>query len=587
MVLAALAGLAFWGRMGHQPAPSVLNRFNPQQLTTSAGLELDPTFSPDGDAVAYSSDQGGTFEIYIRDLTPGGRERQLTADGGQNFEPAWSPDGATIAYHSKKRGGIWRMPAAGAPDATGATTPQPRRLSRFGSRPAWSPDGKTLVFQSESAPLISDTAAPALALSTLWLIDKDGGQRRQLTRAGEPAGGHAAPAFSPDGDRIAFTASPQREASQIWSIGVDGRNPVRLSHEPGSGFDPIYARDGGSIYFSARAQEVNALWRLPLTRRGKPAGPAVQVKNLGLASIRHLAVSADGSMMAYAAVKTISNLRSLPLDAETGRPAGESIALTRGTGRNNRPAFSPDGRWLAFDRWQHGLDIAVWMMSASGADMRQITVDRGSQTQPSWFPTGDRLAFQWRRGEQRMMAAIDVESGRTEELAELDDDVDWARLSPDGKRLAYHSRGGGLGINLWLMDLADGSRRQLTFADELNGFPCWSPDGRWLAFQRKQGGDTHLMMISSDGGEPVELTAEAGQSWPFSFSPDGDRIAFAARRGDEWSLWWVSRLTGERQRLTAPSGPGAYVRYPAWSPAGDRLVYELAETTGDVWLVRD
>ena len=587
MILAALAGLAFWGRAGHRPGPTVLSRFNPEQLTTSAGLELDPTFSPDGNAIAYSSDQGGTFEIYVRDLAPGGRERQLTADGGQNFEPAWSPDGSTIAYHSRQRGGIWLIPADESLKSGAAPPAKPRRLTELGSRPAWSPDGSTIAFQSESSPLISDTAAPALALSTLWLIAKDGGERRQLTRAGQPPGGHAAPAFSPDGRRLTFSVSPQREASEIWSIGADGEDPVLMSSEPGSGYDPTYARDGRGIYFSARTQEVNALWRLPLTRRGRPAGPAVQIKNLGLASIRQLAVSADGSKMAYAAIKTISNLWSLPLDRKTGQPAGEPTALTRGTGRNNRPAFSPDGRRIAFDRWQHGLDVAVWVMDTGGADMRRVTVDPWSQTQASWFPEGGRLAFQSRQVERRTLASIDVDSGRTEILAELDDDVDWARLSPDGTRLAYHSRGDGLGVNLWLMDLIGGDRRQLTTARELMGFPCWSPDGRWLAFQRKEGESSHLMVISADGGEPRQLTTEAGQSWPFSFSPDSQRIAFAARRGDEWSLWWTSRLTGERQRLVAPPGPGSYVRYPAWSPTGDRIVYELAETAGDVWLVRD
>ncbi len=578
VVLAALAGLAFLGRLGQRPDPDALNRFNPVQLTTSAGLELDPTFSPDGDALAYSSDEDGRFEIYVRNLTPGGREIQLTDDGGQNFEPAWSPDGATLAYHSKERGGIWLIPAVGG---------TARPLTPFGSRPAWSPDGTTLAFQSESSPQVADTTSPALALSTLWLVATDGSDRRQLTRAGQPAGGHAAPAFSPDGRRIAFSTSPQREASEIWSIGATGDDPILMSREPSTSSDPTYAADGRSIYFSARSREVNALWQLPVRRSGKPAGPAVQIKNLGLASIRQLATSADGSKMAYAAIKTISNLMSLPIIPGSAQPAGAPVALTEGTGRNNRPAFSPDGGRIAFDRWQHGLDVAVWAMPADGSDMRQLTVDSGSQTQPGWLPSGKQVGFQSRTGDRRLFATIDLSSGEKEILAELDADVDWARLSPDGTRLAFHSRGQGLGVNLWLLDLADGSRRQLTDADAFMGFPCWSPDSRWLAFQSKQGEDSHLMVMPAAGGKPVRLTVEAGQNWPFSFSPDGERVAFAALRDGEWNLWWISRLTGEQQRLTTSPRLGAYVRYPAWSPAGDRIVYELAETTGDIWLLSD
>ncbi len=576
IVLATLAGLAFWDRLGNRLGPAALSRLDPLQLTTSPGLELDPTLSPDGNALAFSSDQGGTFEIYLRDLTPGGRRTQLTADGGQSFEPAFSPDGKTIAFHSKNRGGIWLIPA------TGGT---PRRLTRNGSRPAWSPDGKTLAFQSESSPQISDTTAPALAVSTLWLVAKDGTGRRQLTHAGQPVGAHAAPAFSPDGRRIVFSTS-QRAKSEIWSIAVDSGDPILMAREPSAGFDPIYAADGHGIFFSARAREINTLWQLPLSRRGvKPAGPAVRVDLPHLASIHQLAISVDGSKMAFAAMETTSNLWSLPINPKTAEPAGEPVPLTRGTGRNNRPAFSPDGRRIAFDRWQHGLNVAIWVMGSGGADMRQLTVDPWSQTQPSWLPAGKGLGFQSHVGGQRIYSTIDLESGHKEVLTALDTDVDWARLSPDGTRLAFHSRGQGLGINLWLMDLADGSRRQLTGSDELMGFPCWSPDGQWLAFQSKQGESSYLMVLPAAGGEPTRLTTEAGQNWPFSFSPDSERIAFAALRDGEWSLWWVSRLTGKQQRLTGAPRSGAYVRYPAWSPLGDHIVYELAETTGDIWLV--
>ncbi len=82
------------------------------QITSWPGLDVNPTFSPDGHAMAYSSDHSGSFEIYLKPLAPGGREMQLTADGGQNFDPAWSPDGERIAYYSRKRGGIWVMPRA-------------------------------------------------------------------------------------------------------------------------------------------------------------------------------------------------------------------------------------------------------------------------------------------------------------------------------------------------------------------------------------------------------------------------------------------------------------------------------------------
>ena len=574
-LLIILAGLGLWfGLQGRQETPAYSNFV---QLTTAPGLELDPAFSPDSDFLVYSSDQSGTFEIYVRDLSPGGQERQLTDDGNQNFEPGWSPDGSTIAFHSKLQGGIWLVPAEGGTS---------KRLTQTGSRPDWSPDSSTLVYQTESSPLLSDTTAPALSLSTLWLVGQESEEPRQLTRIGQPPGGHATPAFSPDGQRVVFSVSPQRGAAEIWSIGVDGENLHLMSREPAIAYDPTYSADGHFIYFSGQSREVNALWRVPVSQRtGKSTGPPAQFSNLGgLASIRQAATSVDGSKIAYVAIKTISNLWSLPIDSATGLPSGRSTELTVGAGRNNRPIFSPDGTRLAFDRWQHGFNIALWAMDSDGTNTRQVTVEPMTSTQPSWLPSGEHLAYQRLEEGRRTYWSTPLSGGAGSQLAELEADVDWAKLSPDGTRLAYHTKTRGLGFNLWIMNLVDGRSHQLTFADDFMGFPCWSPDGKWLAFQHKVDKDSHLMVMPSEGGEPIQLTHEAGHNWPFSFSPDSDKVAFAAFRDGEWNLWWISRATGVQQRLTESPRLNAYVRYPAWSPANDRIVYELAETTGDISL---
>src|SRR5213080_900744 len=86
---------------------------NIARITVWSGLDTQPTLSPDGNSVAYSSNHNGSFEIYIKQLTAGGREIQLTSDGQENFQPAWSADGRQIAYYSKNRGGIWLLPALG------------------------------------------------------------------------------------------------------------------------------------------------------------------------------------------------------------------------------------------------------------------------------------------------------------------------------------------------------------------------------------------------------------------------------------------------------------------------------------------
>jgi Tol biopolymer transport system component len=83
----------------------------------------------------------------------------------------------------------------------------------------------------------------------------------------------------------------------------------------------------------------------------------------------------------------------------------------------------------------------------------------------------------------------------------------------------------------------------------------------------------------------VELTSDRGQSWPHSWSPDGDKIAFAGFRNGVWNLWWVSRTSRARKQVTNYNKLNAFVRYPTWSPHGDKIVYEYTETTGNIWLM--
>jgi Tol biopolymer transport system component len=114
---------------------------------------------------------------------------------------------------------------------------------------------------------------------------------------------------------------------------------------------------------------------------------------------------------------------------------------------------------------------------------------------------------------------------------------------------------------------------------------CWSPDGQFLAFETKRADDAHLFIIPSSGGTPIQLTFDHGQSWPHSWSPDGSKIAFAGLRNGIWNIYSVSLATKEQKQLTHYSKQNAFARYPAWSPLGNQIVYEYAETIGNIWLM--
>ena len=148
-------------------------------------------------------------------------------------------------------------------------------------------------------------------------------------------------------------------------------------------------------------------------------------------------------------------------------------------------------------------------------------------------------------------------------------------LSPDGNSIVYSSDHSG-NFEIYVKQLTPGAiERQLTSDGAQNFQPAWSPDGQRIAFYSKNRG----------GGPITQLTFEKGQSWTHSWSPDGDKIAFAGFRNGTWNIWWVSRSTKQQKRLTAYTKLNSFVRYPAWSPLGNQIVYKYTETTGNIWLM--
>ena len=217
-VVAIVFGVVAWTERGGRTEPIDLHAALPRdlarplQLTTNAGLDIHPSFSPQGDAVAFASDRSGTFELYVRALSGTAAEVKLTGDGQHNVQPAWSPDGSLMAFHSHGRGGIWVMPARGGPA---------RQLAAEGSHPAWSADGRRIAFQSDETSDVTPSAFGAQSGATIKIVNADGSGERQLTTAGQPLGGHASPAWTRDGRFVAFTVFEGAFNNGVWLASVD------------------------------------------------------------------------------------------------------------------------------------------------------------------------------------------------------------------------------------------------------------------------------------------------------------------------------------------------------------------------------
>ncbi len=574
-VFSLLTGLAIWRGKKGEPPTGIFVPLRPVQVTSSPGLDMSPSFSPDSSSIAYSSDKGGSFEIFLRPLVSGGREILVTSDGKQNVQPAWSPDGKYIAYVSRESRGIWIVPALGG---------EPRQLSPFGSRPSWAPDSSRIVFQSDAVADLSAGAFPAVPPSTIWMIPVTGGEPVALTQPGGPLGGHGSPLFTRDGESVVFV-SYVRPRSELWAVRLESKKTKLISKEQPFYFDPALSGAGDTLYFASAFPNSPTgagvgLWKLPVDPATlEPRGKASEVLNLGLATVRYLALSHDGKRIAFSAIQTSSNLFS------TAGMGSTPVQVTLGTGRCSRPAFSPDGARLAYTYWRTGLNNDIWILSKEGTDPYQLTTDPSNEDYPSWLPDGNTVAFLSSRRGHLTLWATAVQGGQEKLLADAGTGIDAARVSPDGNWIAYNSRSGGTTTNIWVARMDGTDARPLTKDLELAGFPSWSPDSQYVAFEVKRGQHNHVAIVPRQGGPMKQLTFEETLDWPFSFSPDGDRIAFARYQNGYWNVFTVSRASGKTESWTQYRRLNGYVRYPAFAPRGNRIVYEYAETTGNVWLV--
>ena len=188
ILLVAVAGAAYWLLRGDRTPQAALQAV---PLTTYRGYENSPSFSPDGNQVAFSwnGEKQDNYDIYVK-LIGSGRPLQLTTDPAPDVAPAWSPDGASIAFVRFGRGKAricwflhWEDPERELVEMlTG---------NRIGAPPSvnWSPDGRWLVVTETDSAEKPDAQ---------WLVSVESGEKRRLTLPPASNSGDYSGAFSPD-----------------------------------------------------------------------------------------------------------------------------------------------------------------------------------------------------------------------------------------------------------------------------------------------------------------------------------------------------------------------------------------------------
>jgi serine/threonine protein kinase len=486
-LLLAAAGFAAWTLRPKPPEPAMSP---PLPLTTYRGSQNSPSFSPDGNQVAFQWDgeKQDNVDIYVKGLSPDATPLRLTTNPAPDVQPAWSPDGATIAFQrrvSPTLTDLMLIPALGGPERKLAEFPV--RYYANGLKPTWSPDSKWLIVPASAGERMA-----------LFRVSVETGESIQITHP-DLALEDLYPSISSDGTGLVFTRNHQLYGTgDLYQVRLDGDAKAvgapRLMISGGSSNGvafPIWTPDGKEIL----AINGNGAIRVPAD--GSQAPTAIPWL---VGAPRALALSRRGNRLAYSTPGGDANIWRIDLTAKTPQPE----RLIASTARDVFPQYSPDGARLAFYSSRSGIGTGqIYVSDSDGRQAQQITfVKQGQAATPHW--------------------------------------------SPDGRTLAIDSNQAGVS-EIYTVSASGGAMKQLTEGPFVNFGITWSRDGHWMYFTSKRSGRSEIWKMPDGGGPATQITRNGGMGAVESV--DGKTLYFGKETGTG-SIWKMPVAGGPEEQLT-------------------------------------
>ena len=453
------------------------------RLTNDPARESSPEFSPDGERIVFTRfpPSGEAPEVCVMP-TLGGEVTPILAGG---VHASWSRDGTRLACLLLRPGEPQELVSV---DPSGR---DPKVLVRSDSvypfirRFSWAPDGFSLAVARSTGGMAGE----------VWLVPTGGGQARRLW-ADAPGVFSRDPRFTADGSGVVHVSN-RGGSENIWFMPLGGGAPVQLTSGPGPDGQPSVARSGAVSFMNVR--ERRELWLHDLTAGTKrelvshpgplwapvfsPDGKEVAFSRAEADGSWHIwVVSVDGGEQRRLTSSALPEI--YPRFSKDGKwiiyctwsPQGDRIwrvplrggppePLTPQRDEDDQYAdLSPDGRWLAFTRVEHG-EARIVRQEVGSSTVRLVT--NRLSTVPRWSPDGRWIAFAPDRSDSSGMFVV-APDGTAERR--VSDTGGWPVWWPDGKRLAYQTLGFDNLQRIGVVDLASGSKV------EVPGLPVVGPN---------------------------------------------------------------------------------------------------------------
>jgi serine/threonine protein kinase/Tol biopolymer transport system component len=574
-----------------------------RRLTFDRGLTTTPAISADGKLLAFASDRAGhgNLDIWVGQLA-GGDPMQITHDPADEYEPAFNPDGTIIAFRSRRDGGegIYVISTLGVDE--------PRMIAPMGRRPMFSPDGKRIVYW------VGEEQGPGRPMrSQVFIASASGGERRQL--APELAAAYA-PVWSSDGRYILFAGSP------VAHIGVDPDwyiAPTDGGNATSTGAASIFERlrlsspipaawtQENKIVFSASLADSTNLWEIPVRPgSGRLSEPARRLTfGTGAEGNAALVVGSRPPSLVFSVLQQSSDIWSIPLDSGDPKLTNELHRFTHDGAAGKAPSISTDGRYMVFSSNRSGAYRIYGRHLIDGKET-PFSNGPGKDARPVISPDGSHLAYfsvgsQDNKAGKYVLLRFGTNDGQLpvplKPVEGFGQPYSW---SWNNENLFYAVKAD----NRWTVEMLNvrSNRNYPVFRpgryETFYGKP--SPDNQWLLFLTDIDGKHRVHAAPFREGTMLGpedwfvLTNSATFEDKPSWSPDGTRVYYTSDR-DGFRCIWAQRLDAKTKRPIGPQIP-VYHSHSALlslrnlpgvdldiAVARDKLVFNMAETTGNLW----
>jgi serine/threonine protein kinase/Tol biopolymer transport system component len=478
---------------------------------------------------------------------------QLTDQPGTEYFPTLAPDGSSFVYASRA-GGNWDLflQRVGGKNATPLTPGTPSNETQ----PAFSPNGDRIAFRSSREP------------AGIYVMEATGENARLVIAEGSH------PSWSPDGKEIVYSIVGQEAPytrtttpSALWIVSLETGAKRLLTQS--DAVQPSWSPRGHRIAFWFNPPNVGR----SVVATVASGGGDVSVVTKDVSTNWNPVWSPDGRFLYFASDRSGNmSFWRVAIEEETGRVLGEPEAVSTPSSYSRHLSFSRDGTRLLYVQTSERSNVRA--VGFNPKDEKAVGepfwVTRGDRliSRPELSPDGKRFVVRVARRSQDDIAVVDRDGTNWRDLTNDEFFDRYPRWSPDGRRIAFASDRGG-SYEIWTLDPEGAGLRQLTQGSERGAsFPLWSPDGRQLLFQH----NSLNAIIDSDKdwtqqtARPLPTPEGEAVFVAWDWSPDGGKLAVTFVR-PHLGVGYYS-LAERRYEKVADAGS-----FPAWLSDGRRLVY--------------